>query len=155
MNTEERYVGIDVSKKRLDVAVLPDGTHWSVANTPKGAGDLAVKLARLAPTLVVMEATGGLERVVQDSLAAAEVPTAVVNPRRVRDFARASGRLAKTDKLDAAALAHFGQAKRPEPRPLPDDETRELGGAGGPAATGGLDDHHGGESSGPGARATP
>ena len=126
MNTEERYVGIDVSKKRLDVAVLPDGTHWSVANTPKGAGDLAVKLARLAPTLVVMEATGGLERVVQDSLAAAEVPTAVVNPRRVRDFARASGRLAKTDKLDAAALAHFGQAMRPEPRPLPDDETREL-----------------------------
>lgn len=115
-----------MSKKRLDVAVLPDGTHWSAPNTPTGPGGLVAQLVLLSPALVVVEATGGLERLVRDRLAEAEIPTAMVNPRRARDFARASGRLAKTDKLDAAALAHFGQAMRPEPRPLPDDETREL-----------------------------
>lgn len=128
MENQERYVGIDVSKRRLDVAVLPDGTEWSVANTPEGVESLAARLEGLSPVLAVVEATGRLERVVLDGLAGAGIPTALVNPRRVRDFAKASGRLAKTDRLDAAVLAQFGQLMRPEPRPAPDAQTRELEG---------------------------
>ena len=126
MESQECYVGIDVAKKRLEVAVLPNGTQWSVPNTPKGVEGLAARLSGLTPALAVVEATGGLERVVLDGLAAAGIPTALVNPRRVRDFAKASGRLAKTDRLDAAILAQFGWAMRPQPRPLPNAQTREL-----------------------------
>ena len=128
MESEERYVGIDVSKRQLDIAVLPDGTQWSVPNTPKGVEGLAARLSRLSPALAVVEATGGLERAMLDGLAAAGVPAALVNPRRVRDFAKASGRLAKTDRLDAAVLAQFGRLMQPEPRPAPDAPTRELEG---------------------------
>lgn len=126
MKPEERFVGIDVSKTVLDIAVLPDGTQWSVPNTAQGIDELAATLKPLAPALAVLESTGGLHRAVAAGLAAAQVPTAVVNPRRVRDFAKASGRLAKTDRLDAEVIAHFGRAIRPRPTRLPDAATQAL-----------------------------
>ena len=126
MESEERFVGIDVSKKVLDIAVLPDGTQWSVPNTPQGIDELVAALGPLAPVLVVLESTGGLQRAVVAGLAAAQIPTAVVNPRQVRDFAKASGRLAKTDRLDAEVIARFGMAIRPRPTRLPDAEAQAL-----------------------------
>ena len=126
MESAERFVGIDVSKKVLDIAVLPDGTQWSVPNTPQGIDELVAALGPLAPTLVVLESTGGLQRAVVAGLAAAQIPTAVVNPRQVRDFAKASGRLAKTDRLDAEVIARFGMAIRPRPTRLPDAEAQAL-----------------------------
>ncbi len=126
MEPEERFVGIDVSKTVLDIAVLPDGTQWSVPNTAQGIDELAAALKPQAPTLVVLESTGSLHRPVAAGLAAAQLPTAVVNPRRVRDFAKASGRLAKTDRLDAEVIAHFGKAVRPRPTRLPDAATQAL-----------------------------
>lgn len=125
------YVGVDVGKERLSVATRPEGgggggVCWGEPNDEAGLGRLAERLAGLAPALVVMEATGGYEAPAAAALAAAGLPVAVVNPRQARDFARAAGRLAKTDDLDAEALAHFGEAMRPEPRPLPDEEAREL-----------------------------
>ncbi len=120
------YVGIDVSKARLDVAVRPAGEHWDVPNNPEGADDLVTTLEGLHPSLVVLESSGGYERPVVAALAAAGLPVAVVNPRQARDFAKATGKLAKTDKLDALALAHFGEAVRPEVRPVPDEQAREF-----------------------------
>lgn len=111
------YVGIDVSKATLDVATS-DGRAWQSSNAPDAIGTLAADLA--GATLVVLEATGGYEAPCAAALALAGVPVAVVNPRQARDFARATGRLAKTDAIDAAMLAHFAEAVRPEPRPLPD-----------------------------------
>jgi transposase len=121
----ECFVGIDVSKDRLDVAV-DDAPPWSVANTPAGHAELVGRLAPAAPTLVVLESTGGLEIAAAAAVAAAGLPVSVINPRQARDFARAVGRLAKTDAIDARALAEFGRAVRPEPRPLPDAAAREL-----------------------------
>ena len=126
MEPEERFVGIDVSKKVLDIAVLPDGTQWSVPNTPRGIDEVVAALGPLAPVLVVLESTGGLHRPVVAGLAAAQIPTAVVNPRQVRDFAKASGQLAKTDRLDAEVIARFGKAIRPRPTRLPDAATQAL-----------------------------
>ena len=126
MESAERFVGIDVSKKVLDIAVLPDGTQWSVPNTPQGIDELVAALGPLAPVLVVLESTGGLQRAVVAGLAAAQIPAAVVNPRQVRDFAKASGRLAKTDRLDAEVIGHFGMAMRPRPTRLPDAEAQAL-----------------------------
>jgi transposase len=120
------FVGIDVSKQRLDVHVRPSGEQWSVDNDAKGHARLVTKLMEIAPTLAVMEATGGYQVAAVAELAAANIPIAVVNPRQVRDFAKASGTLAKTDTLDAAVLAHFADAVRPEPRPIPDELTLEL-----------------------------
>lgn len=120
------FVGIDVSKHRLDVHVRPSGEEWSVSNDAKGHEELICKLASLAPTLVVLEATGGYQAAVAAELGASKLPAAVVNPRQVRDFAKATGRLAKTDAIDAAALAHFAESIRPEPRPMPDELTLEL-----------------------------
>lgn len=120
------YVGIDVSKRRLDVASRPAGKPWQVANDAAGIAALVTQLQALAPALVVLEPTGGLERAVAASLATAGLAVAVVNARQVRDFAKATGRLAKTDQVDAAVLAHFGEAIRPEPRPLPDAQARAL-----------------------------
>jgi len=120
------FVGIDVSKHRLDVHARPSGEEWSVTNDAKGHGELASKLASLSPTLVVLEATGGYQAAVAAQLGASKLPVAVVNPRQVRDFAKATGRLAKTDAIDAAALAHFAESIRPEPRPMPDELTLEL-----------------------------
>jgi transposase len=121
----EVVVGIDVSKARLDVAA--DGLPpFAVANTPEGVAALVARLAPLRPALVVLEATGRLEAAAVAALIAAGLPVAVINPRQARDFAKATGRLAKTDAIDAAALAHFARAIRPAARPLPDEAAREL-----------------------------
>ena len=120
------FVGIDVSKDRLDVAVRPTGKTWQVPYDAEGISFLVGNLRELVPQLVVLEATGGMELAVAGELALADVPIAVVNPRHVRDFARAAGKLAKTDALDAQVLAHFAEAMQPEPRPLPDATTQEL-----------------------------
>lgn len=122
------FVGIDVSKDRLDVHVRPGGMCFAVSRDEAGLEELVARLAPLPPALVVLEATGGLQLRAAAHLGAAGLPVAVVNPRQVRDFARAAGRLAKTDRLDAAVIAAFAEAMQPETRPLPDDETRHLAG---------------------------
>ena len=120
------FVGIDVSKDRLDVAVRPTGEAWQAPYNSRGVSDLVHRLEKLAPQLVVLEATGGMEMALAGELAASQLAIAVVNPRQVRDFARAAGKLAKTDALDAHALAHFAQAMGPASRPLPDAQSKEL-----------------------------
>jgi len=120
------YVGIDVAKATLDVAVHPTAERWTVAHTEREVAGLVPRLTGLAPALVVLEATGLLERPLAGALAAAGLPVVVVNPRQVRDFAKATGLLAKTDALDAAVLARFAAAVRPTPRPLPDAATQTL-----------------------------
>ena len=120
------YVGIDVAKARVDVAIRPEGDRCVVANDDTGIATLVVRMQELNPAAVVLEATGGLELPLVGALAAAALPVVVVNPRQVRDFAKASGRLAKTDSWDAAVLAHFAEAVRPPLRPLRDVETQEL-----------------------------
>lgn len=120
------FVGIDVSAAFLDTAVRPLDTQWHDPNTPVGIPTLVARLQRVQPRLVVLEATGGRERAVGAALAAAQIPVAVVNPRRVREFARAAGVLAKTDTLDAGILARYAEAMQPPPRPLPDAPTRAL-----------------------------
>ena len=127
MSQEPTYVGIDVSKERMDVAVRPTGRSWSVSYDGAGVDDLVAQLKELKPAGVITESTGGLELPLVAALAAASLPVAVVNPRQVRDFARSTGRLAKTDRLDAQVLAHFGEAVRPPMRPLRDNETQVLG----------------------------
>ena len=121
----EHFVGIDVSKDRLDVAIRPTGARSSFANTADGHAALVRELSQLQPVLVVLEATGGFEAAIAGEIALI-APVAVVNPRQVRDFAKATGRLAKTDSIDAEVLAQFADVLRPEPRPLPDDQAREL-----------------------------
>ena len=121
-----QFVGIDVSKAQLDVAVRPNGETWAVAHDEAGLSALVARLRTLAPALIVLEATGGLEVALAGALATAALPVAVVNPRQVRDFARSTGTLAKTDRLDAQSLAHFAEALRPQPRPLPDAQAQEL-----------------------------
>lgn len=120
------FVGIDVSKHRLDIHARPSGESWSVANDAQGHAELARKLGSMSPALVVIEATGGYQASVVAELGANAIPVAVVNPRQVRDFAKATGRLAKTDAIDAAILARFAESIRPEPRPMPDEITVEL-----------------------------
>jgi transposase len=119
------FIGIDVSQARLDLAVN-DGQKWSLPHDESAMTTLVDQLATLHPTLVVLEATGGLEIPLTSALAAAGLPVVVVNPRQVRDFARAKGLLAKTDALDAQVLAQFAERIRPQPRPLPDTEARAL-----------------------------
>ena len=123
---EERFVGIDVSKASLEVAVRPGGERWSTANDEKEVPSLVEALRQIGPTLIVVEATGGLQTLVVAELTAGGLPVAVVNPRQARDFAKATGRLAKTDPIDADVLAHFAQAIRPEVRELKDEETQLL-----------------------------
>ena len=120
------FVGIDVSKARLDVAIHPTGERDSVANDKVGIKALVKRLAEIQPTLIVMEATGSLERQVSAALGGVGLPVVVVNPRQVRDFAKAIGQLAKTDSIDALVLARFAEAVRPAVRPLPDEVTLEL-----------------------------
>ena len=120
------YVGIDVSKAHLDVALLPTGESFVVANDEEGLDELLGRLEDSHPILVVLEASGGLERPVAAALAASGIAVAVLNPRQTRDFARATGKLAKTDRLDAKVLARFAEAVRPTPRTLPDQEAREF-----------------------------
>ena len=124
---EQVYVGIDVAKDRLDVHLRPSGEAFAVARDGKGLEELTARLGGLEVALAVLEATGGFEVTVAAALCAAGLPLAVVNPRQIRDFARATGRLAKTDALDAAAIAHFAEAVHPEPRPVPDEQARALG----------------------------
>jgi transposase len=120
------FVGIDVSKDRLDVHVLPSRQCFAVARNGEGLEQLVGELRRLAPALIVLEATGGFELTVAAALASAGLPLAVVNPRQIRDFARAIGRLAKTDTLDAEVIARFAERVRPEPRRLADADSRSL-----------------------------
>ena len=120
------FVGIDVAKAQWDIALRPTGERWAVPNDASGIAPLVDRLQALQPTLRVLEATGGLERAATVALAAAGLPVVVVNPRQARDFARATGPLAKTDALDARALAHFADVIRPTPRPLPAAQTQEL-----------------------------
>jgi transposase len=120
------FVGIDVSKNRLDVHVRPSGRAFAVTHDGKGLEQLVDDLRALAPALIVLEATGGFEITVAAALAGAGLPLAVVNPRQIRDFARATGRLAKTDALDAQIIALFAERIRPEPRPLADADGQSL-----------------------------
>ena len=126
MKTEGLYVGIDVSKATLDVAFGSDGEVVQVANDDGGIAELVVRVMKAVPALVVLEATGGYEWLVAAALAGRGIAVAVVNPRQVRDFAKATGVLAKTDRIDARILARFAEAIRPEPRPLPSPEAKEL-----------------------------
>ena len=126
MGEEPRFVGIDVSKTQLDVAVRPTGNRWVLPYDETGIEGLIPQIVDLGPALVLLEATGGLELPLVAALAAAALPVVVVNPRQVRDFARATGTLAKTDALDARVLAHFADAVRPDVRPLKDAETQVL-----------------------------
>ena len=123
---EHITVGIDVSKDRLDVAVRPGGEAFVVARNTAGLEELTGRLKALAPHLVALEATGGFETVVAAALAAAGLPLVVVNPAQIRAFAKALGKRAKTDPIDAAVIAHFAEATAPEPRPLPDEATQLL-----------------------------
>ena len=120
------FVGIDVSKERLDVHVCPSGQVFAVARDAKGLEQLSIDLRVLAPALIVLEATGGFEITVAAALASTGLPLAVVNPRQIRDFARAIGRLAKTDAIDAQVIALFAERIRPEPRPVADAESQAL-----------------------------
>jgi transposase len=131
--TEERvlevkpiFVGIDVSKATLDVGVRPAGERESASNDESGIKPLIIRLRELKPVLIVVEATGGLERQLTRALVSAELAVVVVNPRQVRDFAKATGQLAKTDTIDAMVLARFAEAVRPAVRPLPDAALLEL-----------------------------
>ena len=121
-----QFVGIDVAKAKLDIAVRPDGQLWQTTNDEAGIAGLVERLRQVGPALIVLEATGGLERPVTAALGVAGLPVAVINPRQARDFAKAVGKLAKTDTIDAAVLAHFADAVRPEPRPLPEAEAQAL-----------------------------
>jgi transposase len=120
------YIGIDVSKDRLDVCRRPSGTAFAVARDGEGLAGLIERLQGARPELIVLEATGGFEQVVAAGLAGAGLPVVVVNPRQIRDFARSMGRLAKTDRIDAEVIALFAERVRPELRPLPDAAAREL-----------------------------
>lgn len=119
-------VGIDVSKEHLDVCLRPQGDTFTVSRDPAGMDDLVSQLLPIQPVLVALEATGGFESVVAAALSSAGLPVVVVNPVQVRQFARALGKHAKTDLIDAAVIAHFAEATNPAIRPLPDDATRLL-----------------------------
>ncbi len=122
----EVNVGIDVSKESLDIAVRPTGETWNCTQSSDDLEALAKRVAEIGPALVVLEATGGLEMPIAAEMSSADVPVAIVNPRHVRDFAKAIGKLAKTDAIDALVLARFAEAVQPEARPLPDAKTQEL-----------------------------
>jgi transposase len=143
-------VGIDVSKDRLDVHLRPSGEAFAVWRDGKGLENLAERLAALDVSLIVLEATGGFEVTVAAALAGAGLPLAVVNPRQIRDFARALGKLAKTEAIDAQVIALFAERVRPEPRPLADEACRRAGAQARrtrrPQAADRRDDRHGVQS---------
>jgi transposase len=126
MSAPQCFVGIDVAKAQLDIALRPTGERWAVANDEPGIAALVARLQALHATLIVLDASGGYQRAVVAALAAAGLPVAVVNPRQARDVAKATGQLANTDALDARALAQFAAAVRSIPRPLPDAQVDEL-----------------------------
>jgi transposase len=120
------FVGIDVAKDHLDLACRPEDTRWRVANDGAGIAQCLAQLRQLKPLLIVLEATGGWQGSLVAALAVSKLPFAVMNPRQIRDFAKATGELAKTDALDAGVIAHFAEAVRPTPRPLPDEMTQQI-----------------------------
>ncbi len=126
MTQQECFVGIDISKASLDIAVLPEERVWRVEREEAPIAGLVEELRALVPCLIVLEATGGLESPLTAALATAGLPVAVVNPRQARDFAKATGALAKTDAIDAQLLARLGQTLRPPVRALKNEETQEL-----------------------------
>jgi transposase len=123
---ESSIVGIDVSKDRLDVGVRPSGERFAVARNAAGLEQLAARLHELSPGVIALEATGGFETIAAATLAAAGLPVVIVNPAQIRAFAKAVGQRAKSDPIDAAVIAHFAEATKPQPRPLPDEATRLL-----------------------------
>jgi transposase len=125
-STAEVFVGIDISQAQLDIAVHDQSTYWQTPNTDAGITDLVRRLQVMTPTRIVVEATGGFELRLVAELVAGKLPVVVTNPRRVRAFARSTGKLAKTDKLDAKMLAHFAAAIRPEVRTLPTEQEEQL-----------------------------
>ncbi|MEJ2673131.1 MAG: IS110 family transposase [Deltaproteobacteria bacterium] len=126
MTSPQPFVGIDVSAKSLDIAVLPDGTHFSVPHTDQGIATLVHRLRELGPQIVVLEATGGYEIQAAYAMSEAGLPVVIMNPKVLRHFAKSTGKLAKTDKLDAQVLAHYAQAIQPPVRPLKAPEQAEL-----------------------------
>lgn len=126
MTTPKIFVGIDVSKDRLDYALRPKAEHAEVPYTDAGLTALVSRLTEISPDLIVLEATGGLEITISATLLQAGFPVAVVNPRQVRDFARATGELAKTDRIDAQVLAHFAEALQPRSQSVPDEQVQQL-----------------------------
>lgn len=122
----EQTIGIDVSKGHLDIGLEASGESFKIRNQERDIAELVKRLRRERAVRIIVEATGGYETAVVVALAAANLPVIVVNPRQVRDFAKATGELAKTDRLDALILARYGATVRPEPRPLPDEQSREL-----------------------------
>lgn len=127
MEPQVLYVGIDVASKEHQVFIRPTGKQMAVANTPAGIDSLVATLSALKPALIVVEATGGLDVPLVWALHVAGLPVVAVNPRKVRAFAVADGTLAKTDKIDARMIAHFAEAMKPTPRPVPDEEAQEVG----------------------------
>lgn len=122
----QTYIGIDVSKAQLDIGIRPENAAWSVTNDEAGIDELLRRIKKTSNTLVVLEATGGLELPAATALATTDVDVAIINPRQARQFAKAIGQQAKTDRIDALVLAHFGEAVKPAPRPLKDTETEAL-----------------------------
>lgn len=120
------FVGIDISKKRLDIFLIPPDTSFALPNTEAGIAKLVARLLQVAPQIILLEATGGYEFRIVAALREAGLPACFINPRQVRDFARSLGILAKTDRIDARVLAQFAEKLRPEPRPLPDAQHQEL-----------------------------
>ena len=125
MASSPLFVGIDVAKATLDIALRPSAQTWQVIYDDPHVEAFVTQLNELSPTLIVVEATGGLERSLVAALVAARLPVIVINPRQARDFAKATGRLAKTDRIDAQVLAHYGEAIRASFRPLPDADTQQ------------------------------
>jgi transposase len=126
MNQAAIFVGIDISQDTLDIALRPCGEQWHIAYVPQEIAALVQRLQDKRPTLIVLEATGALELPLVSALASQGLPVAVINPRQTHDFAKSLGRLAKTDHLDAQVLAHYAEAIRPTPRPLPDAQQQAL-----------------------------
>ena len=126
MNGEKVFIGVDISQDSLDMAAYPTGQVWQYKNSKGGITKAVTKLKGLELRLIVMEATGGLEKPLCDALYKAGLPTAIVNPRRIRDFGRSMGILAKTDKLDAKVMAYFAAKIEPAPRPVQDEASQKL-----------------------------
>jgi transposase len=126
MASSPLFVGIDVAKATLDIALRPSAQTWQVIYDDTHVEAFVTQLNELSPTLIVVEATGGLARSLVAALVAARLPVIVIHPRQARDFAKATGRLGKTDRIDAQVLAHYGEAIRPSFRPLPDADTQQL-----------------------------
>jgi len=123
---KKNYIGVDVSKNTLDVAVTNNAKHWSFDNSPAGIEKAIVTIKQFKPELVVLEATGSYEIPFTAAVSIAGIPVVVVNPRQVRDFAKSAGILAKTDRIDAKVIARFGEAMKPSPRAMPDEMTQEF-----------------------------